>query len=98
MSVWLTGATVFPRVEKSKELLRADRLRAVLPSFEASICRIQITFLQEVCLWLEGFCGQNEVVRYNWVFVQNQDMGRVSVGNFSDKEIGRRILEWVWLL
>jgi hypothetical protein len=68
MSMWLTGTRSRARVEKG------EQTPVVCP--ETCIGGIQVVFLQEVSLWLEGSCDQEEVFRYDSKFVQQETMGR----------------------
>jgi hypothetical protein len=58
MSVWLAGSTMFARVEEGKQ---APLLAIVMPCFQASVRRLQITLLQLMSLLLVGLGGKNEV-------------------------------------
>ena len=71
MSVWLAGTRSFATVEKAKELLSA-----VPVSLQASVGSSKIIFFQPVCLLLENFCCEDEVIGNHREFVENENVRR----------------------
>ena len=75
VSMRLTCAAVFARVEKRKQsLLLAGFCCALAPGFQAGVCRLQIILFQNVCLLLVCFCCEDEVFRDYGKLVQHEEV------------------------
>lgn len=96
MPVRLARAAVVPGVEERKQtLLLATVCCALLPCAQASVRRLQIILLQDVCLLLVRLSREDEVLGDDGEFVEHEQMRWVCGGDVDDVEFGRRVFEGV---
>jgi hypothetical protein len=84
MAMDLTCTRMFSRIEEGKQPLRLLFRSISLPCLETRISNTEIILLQESCLRLPCFGGQNEMVGNNWIFVEDNEVRRIGFGNFSN--------------
>lgn len=88
----LARPAVIPRVEKSKQ---TPLLAVGAPRPQASIRRLQIILLQDVCLLLVRLGREDEVARDDGEFVEHQEVRWRLRGDVDDVEVRRRVGEGV---
>ena len=74
MTMSLTGAAVLARVEKGEESSRRGGgvVMVFRPHLETGVRDSEVIFFEDVRLWFVGFGGEDEVVGYDRVFVQDE--------------------------
>lgn len=81
MPMRLARPAVVARVEKRKQTLL---LAVRFPCLQASICRLQIILLQDVCLLLVRFRGEDEVFGDDGEFVEDEEVRWRGCGDVDD--------------
>lgn len=107
MSVRLAGSTMVSRVEEGEKPPFLAVVLRVSPRLQASVGCFQVILLQQVRLLLIELCCEDEVLRDDWVLVQDEQVGWV-VGRYvcypelcwgiveGIRLLGRRIVVLLW--
>ena len=93
LPVWVCSSAVFCTIQRFVVTLTI----ILTPCLQTGKSRGKIVLFQEIRLLFEMLRRQDEMISDNRELVQDQNMCWVGSWEFSDQQVGRRIVKWIWL-